>query len=416
MKKIILFITLLFSVGVFAQKASFNENTVSYLGITYKIGSVVHLGYGSGSNKDFAFINYGTSVGGINVPGLYKKAKVNWSKSEVEIDKIEKKSGGVWLRCKPMDKNKTIGSMLGGKIYINLEGAVDNKEIISATEVGETSNTDPPLKHLKIEELKTPSPQQRGKVDIQTKSQNQTNNIASKKNNNDKIMNASPRDKVQQNKPAAAPANFSNGSINGKLYFRTFFWTGSYGSSLEMTWFFLGNNGIIVKNPKHGVNPINYSAEAADNTANVGKYKIAGDKLFITWQNGEKSEWRVEHDHGDLIGIDGGVVSRPEAMPVNYKLSGQYAASSVLPNVSSVQTFVFSKDGTFTLNKFGAVHTSDVTAKSESDSHGTYNITGNTLYLNFANGEKLVAVIWIWDEGSGKKNLIINNSSFPQER
>lgn len=414
MKKIILIIILLISVKSYAQKATFNENTVIYQGITYKIGSVVHLGYGSGTNKDFAFINYGTSVGGINVPGLYKKAKINWSKADVEIEKIEKKSGVVWLRCKSMNKTTSIGSILGGKIYIILEGAVDNKEIIGVADADETRNIPAQSQHSKTETSNLPPAPQNKNVDIQPKSQKQINNIPSK-NNNNKIANIPPKNQIQQNKPVTMPNNFSNGSTNGKLYFRTFFWTGAYGNSLEMTWFFLGNNGIIVRNPKHGVNPIQYSAEATDNTDNVGKYKIAGNKLFITWQNSEKNEWSVEYDHGDLSGIDGGVVSRPNAMPANYKLSGQYAASSVLSNVSAVQTFVFSKDGTFTLNRLGTVHTNDVGAKSESDAHGTYNITGNTLNLNFANAGKQVAVIWIWDEGSGKKHLVINTNSFPQE-
>ncbi len=87
-----------------------------------------------------------------------------------------------------------------------------------------------------------------------------------------------------------------------------------------------------------------------------------------------------------------------------------------MPNVSSVQTLVFSNDGTFTLNKQGAVSTSDMSAISKSDSKGTYKITGNTLWLNFDNGETHTGTIWIWDLDKGKRNLVINRSYFPQER
>ncbi len=128
MKKNIFIICLLFSITTKAQKATVTDGA-SYLGKKYNLGDIIHLGYGSNNNKDFAFVNYGKSVGGINIPGLYHHADVNWSKADVEIEKIEKKSGIVWLRCKPIDKGSSVGSILGSKIFINLEGAVDNNEI-----------------------------------------------------------------------------------------------------------------------------------------------------------------------------------------------------------------------------------------------------------------------------------------------
>jgi hypothetical protein len=192
-------------------------------------------------------------------------------------------------------------------------------------------------------------------------------------------------------------------------------WTSQYGTSLDLTWLFLGSNGTIVRNPKHGVNPINYKLELADNSKNVGKYTIAGDKLNINWQNGKKDTWRLDSKNGEFTAIDGGIVSRPKALPANYKLSGQYAAGAFLPSVSSVSTFVFNNNGTFTLGKSGAVHTADVSGQSTSSSRGTYKITGNTLTLNFEDGKKEDSVIWVWEQGKGKRYLVINNRSFPQE-
>jgi hypothetical protein len=207
------------------------------------------------------------------------------------------------------------------------------------------------------------------------------------------------------------------GPMKGKLYFRTMSWMNQYGVTLDLSWIFLGDNGMIVSDPKHGVNPVNFQAELADNAGNVGKYSISNKKMNITWQNGKATEWSLERDaKGELSAIDGGLVSRPAALPNNYKLSGQYAAGAFLPNVSSVQTLVFKPDGSFTQNKSGAVHNNDMSALSKSDSKGTYNISGNTLILNYDNGVKLVAVIWLWDQGNGKKYLVINRSSFPQER
>ncbi|HEX8377072.1 MAG TPA: hypothetical protein VF602_04590 [Pedobacter sp.] len=230
-----------------------------------------------------------------------------------------------------------------------------------------------------------------------------------------KAVNGTPPAQATAQKQTNRIAPVS-GSTKGKLYFRTMSWMNQYGTTLDLSWIFLGDNGMIVRDPKHGVNPINYQAELADNANNVGKYSIANKVLKVTWQNGKTTSWSLESANGELTAIDAGIVSRPAALPNNFRISGQYAAGAFLPNVSSVQTLVFNTNGTFTQSKSGAVHNNDVSAISKSDNKGTYNITGNTLQLNFDNGEKLVAVIRIWDMGKGKKHLVINRSSFPQER
>ena len=406
MNRYIFFICFFFSLQGAAQKAEFNDNSVSYLGKTYRVGDIVNLGYGSANNKDFSFVHYGKVVGGVTIPGLYHRAKVNWSKADVEIERIDKKSNVVWLRCKPLETGTSVGSLLASKIFINLEGAVDNNEIKGVsgnaektlTNMGNAGATTPPApdnRHL------APAP------------------LAESKKGNEVKGTPAKFKAVQEAQHKTNAVNTDTKTVatntNGKLYFRTFMWSGSYGSSLEMSWFFFGNNGMLVRNPVNGVNPINFAAELENNKDNVGNYKLAGKKMIINWQNGKSTEWSIETKGSELTAIDGGVVSSPDPMPANYRLSGQYAASAVLPNVSSVHTLVFSKDGTFTLNKQGTINTENVSALSKLDSKGTYKISGNTLWLNFENGVKQVAVIYIWDEGEGKKLLIINTSSYPQE-
>lgn len=210
-------------------------------------------------------------------------------------------------------------------------------------------------------------------------------------------------------------ANKITAATNGKIYFRTISWYSPYGSTLELKWIFLGDNGTVVVNPKNGVNPVNYAAELKNNAANVGKYHIAGKKLNITWGNGKTVSWGLDFRDGDISVMDAGLVTRPKPMPANYKLSGQYAAGAVLPNVASFQTMVFSKDGTFKLNKAGYVSTADVSGTSTSDSKGTYKISGNTLWLNFDNGDVQKSVLYIMEYPDGKRRLIINQSSFAQE-
>ena len=125
MKRNLFFLLFLIPFNAIAQKAKFNENSVSYLGKTYRVGDIIHLGYGSGNNKEFAFVSYGKAVGGLKLPGLYHHADANWSKADVEIIKLYTNNGVIWAKCNPKNRE----NLIGNKIFINLEAAADNKEI-----------------------------------------------------------------------------------------------------------------------------------------------------------------------------------------------------------------------------------------------------------------------------------------------
>ena len=57
---------------------------------------------------------------------------------------------------------------------------------------------------------------------------------------------------------------------------------------------------------------------------------------MITWSNNKEATWNIETRGGEISAIDGGIVTRPEAVAANFRLSGQYAGGAVLPNVSFV--------------------------------------------------------------------------------
>src|ERR1044071_8253867 len=73
----------------------------------------------------------------------------------------------------------------------------------------------------------------------------------------------------------------------GKLYLRTFMISSSMGSSLTIDWIYFGDDGTIVYNPLDGVDPVHLATERTNNADNFGKYKIQGDQLLITWENGK---------------------------------------------------------------------------------------------------------------------------------
>ena len=196
----------------------------------------------------------------------------------------------------------------------------------------------------------------------------------------------------------------------GKLYLNTTMWSGS----LSIKWIWIGADGSIVVDPKHGVDPIDIAAETKDNAANTGTFKVVNTDLVITWKNGKSEKWGFEKKGADFSYLNVGVLTKQPSMAANYKLTGKFSAGAVTANLAATSTLVFSGDGKFTEGRMGSVSTPQDGASSSDRRTGTYNITGNTLKLNYSSGEKVAAVIAIMDIG-GRKWLIINDSSYPQQ-
>ena len=129
MKKMLCILLFFYCMNARAQDAVLNNGSAVYRGKTYSPGDIIHLGYGSSNNKEFSFVHYGKSIGGVNLPGLYHNANADWGKAEVEVLKVYTEKGSVWVKCAPKTKSSALGSAIGNKIFINLTGAVDNHEI-----------------------------------------------------------------------------------------------------------------------------------------------------------------------------------------------------------------------------------------------------------------------------------------------
>lgn len=219
-----------------------------------------------------------------------------------------------------------------------------------------------------------------------------------------------------ESKEKASANGGKEAGTDGDLYLRTYMWTGMYGSSLDISWIYMDGDGNIVKNPVHGVNPVDWAKEKADNAKSTGTYKIVGDSsLQITWVDGKTATWSLETKDGVYSIIDGGITTKQEGLPGDYRIEGKYASSVVLPNVAATSTLVFSKDGTFTSSSYGTVTTPDVSGESKNGNAGTYEINGNTLTMKFPDGKVEKSVITTW-EMDGKQHLVINSRHYPQEK
>ena len=120
MKYVITCLLTLYAVSVSAQHASLEKDTITYNGKKYCIGDTLHLGYGSSGNKNFAFIQMGGALLGL------RPLDKRFSKTDVVINKAFNRGGKVFLRGKQAE-----GSMPpGASVFIEVEGAVDNKEVL----------------------------------------------------------------------------------------------------------------------------------------------------------------------------------------------------------------------------------------------------------------------------------------------
>lgn len=210
--------------------------------------------------------------------------------------------------------------------------------------------------------------------------------------------------------PAAIANTGSYQDTEGRLYLQST--VRSWG--LDLNFIFLGNGGSIIYDPKHGVNPPRFSAELTDNANSIGKYTITNNTLNIVWNNGKRESWNIEQNNGDITYINGGIATRQKPLPAGYRIIGRFAAGAVMPNISGTNTINFNNDGTFAMGTLVNVNTNEDVNSVKSSSKGTYTISGNTLTMNFADGNKEVAVIAEMVL-RGQPHYIINGQSYRKE-
>jgi hypothetical protein len=119
-----LIVALLFSFNPFliwAQRATFSNDTLKYKDRHFTVGDTVNVAYGSGQDGRFVFLSMGSGIGGTSA------LESQFSKSQLKIDKIYKNSSGIFVRSKVLNSN--VGVLGGNKVFIQIEGALDKKEI-----------------------------------------------------------------------------------------------------------------------------------------------------------------------------------------------------------------------------------------------------------------------------------------------
>jgi len=124
MKKII--ITILLLAGSFciasAQSAKMNpDSSITYLTNIFKKGQDVQLSYGSGSNKEFEFVNIKNTHTFKN-----EKPSSDYSKKVIKLNKLYFVGNKAFIRGRNDDDSDVV---------IDVEGAIDNKELVAPNNV-----------------------------------------------------------------------------------------------------------------------------------------------------------------------------------------------------------------------------------------------------------------------------------------
>lgn len=115
MKKLPLLIGLMISIAARAQdKAVLQNDTIYYHSLKFYVGDTIQLGSGSSPNNSFGFIHVKAGFGNT------ANASASWSKAQVVITKVYRQSEKCFAMARSDKKDK---------LYVDIEGAVDHKEI-----------------------------------------------------------------------------------------------------------------------------------------------------------------------------------------------------------------------------------------------------------------------------------------------
>lgn len=196
-------------------------------------------------------------------------------------------------------------------------------------------------------------------------------------------------------KKIASKKTTATQSPNGRLYLRSIMYITT--GKVDLSWYYLGDDGTLVKNPKNGVQPVNIKAEKLNNSNNTGSYKITGSKIEIKWATGDVSVLPLKFKNGDISEMDVmGTMVRQKGLPEDFTLNGSFKG------FNNGGAYIFETDGSFarSLYENGA----------QVEKSGTFSVKGNNLVLTFSDGSKEQCLVARLDE-----DLVINTSFYTLE-
>lgn len=192
--------------------------------------------------------------------------------------------------------------------------------------------------------------------------------------------------------------------------------TNYFSSQLNISWLYFYDETTLIVNPVFGINPVDLNKEMQYNKKNIAKYKAVGNKMDLSWGDGRKMTINVEYTKGILSAFDGGGCLLAEPFQANALHNKVYFGLASAGPVTRTATIRFASNGTFEMNKLGAVAGEGNfvgVATAGNDKKGTYTIKGNTIHFKFSDGTSWIALAQPFD--MGKDEIIINDQLFKKQ-
>lgn len=170
-------------------------------------------------------------------------------------------------------------------------------------------------------------------------------------------------------------------------------------------WYFLSDGRYLNDAPQEELSAKGMEPVCTKYAGECGKYAIAAGKLNLTPNKGKP--WTTDFAPAGANWKIGGLDCQriTASYPANAKLNGKYTSGQAYGGIASATTFLFSPDGSYTVERVGAVRAGGTGATSASASRGTYRLSGNTLELS-ANGAVTRHLIYELPAGTGTQMVV----------
>ena len=171
-------------------------------------------------------------------------------------------------------------------------------------------------------------------------------------------------------------------------------------------WYFLADGRYLNDAPAEELSAKGMEPVCAKYPGECGKYTVAGGKLNLTPNKGKAWTAAFAPAAGGNWKIGDVDCQRITASyPANAKLNGKYTSGQAYGGIASATAFVFSPDGSYTVDKVGSVRSGGTGATSASTTRGVYRLSANTLELT-ADGKTTRHLIYEIPAGTGTQMVV----------
>lgn len=202
---------------------------------------------------------------------------------------------------------------------------------------------------------------------------------------------------------------FGGSGLEG-LYFRIQIWSGNI---TQEHFYFTRDGQVYWGVPPGGLDHFDIDAAKEETPNLVGTWKIEGDKIIFVWPKEGERTMTFERVSDGNIELDGLFTKKVSRFDDGQELNGRYgwlgmAGGGTGAVVSAGRGLTFHENGSFSDQSVGGTSVDTQygggSARSESATSGTYEVSGNTLTLNHRDGRTTRHTVYPYGEREDEEN------------